>query len=141
MLVDTNLFVTAANPRDAACDRANQALQAAAQSQPRACISGQIIREFYTAVTRPIVVNGLGWTATEAVAAAENMIARFDFLPDTPDVATRLLWLAGKYGVSGKQIHDANIVATLLAHGEKKLLTLNTEDFARYADVIDIIQP
>ena len=33
----------------------------------------------------------------------------------------------------------ANIVATMLAHGERRLLTFNTRDFRRYGDRIDLI--
>jgi hypothetical protein len=38
----------------------------------------------------------------------------------------------------GKQVHDANIVATLLAYGVRTLLTDNVSDFARWAHVIDV---
>ena len=39
----------------------------------------------------------------------------------------------------GKQIHDANIVATMLAYGERRLLTLNARDFRRYTDRIELV--
>ena len=38
-----------------------------------------------------------------------------------------------------RQVHDANIVATMLAHGERRLLTFSTRDFRRYGDRIDLI--
>ncbi len=38
----------------------------------------------------------------------------------------------------GKQIHDANIVATMMAHGIRTLLTDNVSDFARWGHVIDV---
>ena len=41
--------------------------------------------------------------------------------------------------VGGKQIHNANIVATMLAYGERKLLTLNAADFRRYEDRIELV--
>ena len=37
------------------------------------------------------------------------------------------------------QIHDANIVATMLAHGERRLLTLNPADFRRYGYRIELL--
>ena len=40
--------------------------------------------------------------------------------------------------VGGRQIHDANIVATMLAHGERRLLTFNAADFRRYGDRIEL---
>jgi len=38
-----------------------------------------------------------------------------------------------------KQIHDANIAATMLAHGERRLLTLNVKDFRRYGERIELV--
>jgi predicted nucleic acid-binding protein len=43
--------------------------------------------------------------------------------------------------VSGKQIHDANIVAAMLTNGIDTLLTLNTADFKRYEDRITLLTP
>lgn len=37
------------------------------------------------------------------------------------------------YGVSGVQVHDARLVAALLANGLTHILTFNASDFARYA--------
>ena len=37
----------------------------------------------------------------------------------------------------GKQTHDANIVATMLAHGETRLLTFNAADFRRFDALIE----
>ena len=40
---------------------------------------------------------------------------------------------------AGKQIHDANVVATMPAHGESRLLTFNAADFRRSADYIELV--
>jgi len=37
--------------------------------------------------------------------------------------------------ISGKAIHDANIVATLIEHGIGLLATENPDDFARYPGI------
>ncbi len=39
----------------------------------------------------------------------------------------------------GKQIHDANIVATMLVYGERRLLTFNADDFRRYGDRLELV--
>jgi predicted nucleic acid-binding protein len=54
-------------------------------------------------------------------------------------VTNHLLELVEHFNVKGKQIHDANIVATMLAYGIKRLLTFNTADFERYRSVIEIL--
>ena len=56
-------------------------------------------------------------------------------LDETRAVATRLLALVEAAGCSGKQVHDANIVATMLEHGVTALVTDNPADFRRYAGI------
>jgi hypothetical protein len=43
-------------------------------------------------------------------------------------VLTELLELVRRHGGKGKQVHDANIVATVRANGLKRLATLNVTD-------------
>ena len=50
-----------------------------------------------------------------------------------------LLHLLNTIACAGKQIHDANIVATMLTHGIQKLLTHNVADFSRFASQIIVI--
>ena len=54
-------------------------------------------------------------------------------------VTERLLDLMEGREIGGKQIHDANIVATMLVHEVPALLTHNPADFVRFADVIQVI--
>ena len=39
----------------------------------------------------------------------------------------------------GKQVHDANIVATMLVYGIPQLFTHNTSDFARFSGLITVL--
>ncbi len=63
----------------------------------------------------------------------------FIVLEDGPQVTEALIALCREVPVGGRQIHDANIVATMLAHGERRLLTFNTADFRRYSDRIALV--
>jgi hypothetical protein len=49
------------------------------------------------------------------------------------------LSLLGTVACAGKQIHDANIIATMLAHGIPKLLTHNVADFSRFTAHIKVL--
>ena len=40
---------------------------------------------------------------------------------------------------AGRQIHDANIVATMLAHRTRRLVTFNVADFRRYGAEIELL--
>ena len=39
----------------------------------------------------------------------------------------------------GKQVHDCNIVATMLANGIPRLATRNPTDFKRFASLITVV--
>jgi predicted nucleic acid-binding protein len=40
---------------------------------------------------------------------------------------------------AGKQVHDANVVATMLVHGVDTLVTLNSDDFVRFSGHIQVV--
>lgn len=46
-----------------------------------------------------------------------------------------------RYSFAGRQVHDANIVATMLAYDEHRLITFNDADFRRFTGVIELIVP
>lgn len=50
-----------------------------------------------------------------------------------------LVRLLAQVRVAGKQIHDANIVATMQVYGILRLLTHNTAHFARFAHLITLV--
>ncbi len=56
----------------------------------------------------------------------------FPLLPDLPVVYDVWRRLVVDYDVSGVQVHDARLVATMLVHDVKHILTFNTQDFTRY---------
>lgn len=69
------------------------------------------------------------------VAALQEV---FEILEDGPRVTVVLTRLCREVAVAGRQIHDANIVATMLAHGERRLLTFNASDFRRYGERLEL---
>jgi hypothetical protein len=60
---------------------------------------------------------------------------------DGPGTTACLLNLIRSVPVAGKQVHDANIVATMLAHGVTRLLTFNGADFRRFEPRIVVLAP
>lgn len=68
-----------------------------------------------------------------------KLIGNLEILEDGPAVTESLLTLCREVSVGGRQIHDANIVATMLTYGERRLLTFNTADFLRYGDRIELV--
>ena len=58
---------------------------------------------------------------------------------DTAEVTSHLLALLRKYPTGGKQIRDANIVATMLTYGVPTLLTHNIDDMRHFNREITIV--
>jgi len=55
------------------------------------------------------------------------------------NTTAKLLHLIEKHNVMGKQVHDCNIVATMLTNNISKLLTNNSSDFDRFSSMIEIV--
>lgn len=102
------------------------------------CMSGQVVREYYAVATRPPEVNGLGLKPGEALANLRQFLDRAPLLAEDPAVCDGLIDLLARVPCKGKQVHDANIVATMIAHGVRRLITLNPQDFERFAPQIEI---
>jgi predicted nucleic acid-binding protein len=84
------------------------------------------------ALTTPVSMAAL-------VADVQSFEAQFTVVEDGPAVTMHLLTLLTTISCFGKQVHDANVVATMLAHGIPNLLTHNVADFTRFAAHIAII--
>lgn len=68
-----------------------------------------------------------------------RFLNRFQVAEDNRQVTDRLLTLVEKISIGGKQIHDANIVATMLTYNIPSLLTHNTDDFKRFSHLITVL--
>lgn len=140
-LVDTNVFVRLLNKSDPHYQQARRAIDKAIDEGYRLCIAPQIVAELWNVATRPQSANGLGLSITQTAQEVFRLLDRFEALYGGDSVAAFTLWLAlvAYYGVQGKQVHDARLVATMLAHNVQHLLTFNGQDFARYAHLITIL--
>ena len=68
-----------------------------------------------------------------------TLVQRFNVADETEAVAEALWTLLETIPIGGKQVHDANIVATMKVHHLTKLFTFNTADFARFAPSIVVM--
>ena len=133
MFIDTNVFVNSRIPHAPDHDIARARLERALQAPEPLRISRQVVREYLSVVTRPQTWP-IAITREDALDDVSRLIGSFEVLEDGPVVTESLIALCREVSVGGRQIHDANIVATMLAHGERRLLTFNTADFRRYGD-------
>lgn len=76
-----------------------------------------------------------------AIADVRRFQQVFNVAEDRPVVLNRLLALLGTHFGAGRQVHDTNIVATMLENGVYRLLTFNPADFRRFARIIEFEAP
>jgi predicted nucleic acid-binding protein len=99
------------------------------------CYVPQNIVELWNVLTRPAAVNSCGMTVSDAKCEIALLEREFTFLPDNEKVHTEWRRLVETHSVSGKQVHDARLVAAMIVHGITHVLTLNTSDFTRYSEI------
>lgn len=64
-----------------------------------------------------------------AAAAIGTFCARFPVLSEPPEVVGIWMRIVTTRELKGKRIHDAHLLATLIANGISHLLTFNAPDF------------
>ena len=141
--VDTNVLVYATATSAPFRDRARAALVRLAADE-QLSVGRQILREYVAVMTRPQTW-GRALSLAEAMMDAGVYERRFTVLEDGPPVWDQLMDLSRCYSFGGRpgglQVHDANVVATMLVHGERRLLTFNEADFRRFTPLIEVITP
>ena len=101
-------------------------------------ISRQVLREHMAVVSRPKT-----WLLPIpheiALDDKEGLVATFGILEDGPVKTDSLVSPCRGVPVGGRQIHDANILAIMLARGGSRLSTLNRSDIRRDVNGIELV--
>ena len=129
--VDTNLLVTASTDRFGRCAAVLQSPSAFSSQTPELCISRQVLREYLSVFTRPQTTS-TPVAMSQLIADVRAFEQRFRILEESPSSTAKLLDLLTAFPTSGRQVHDANIIATMLANGITELATENEQDFKRF---------
>ncbi len=133
-MVDTNVLVYATINEAPKCEEARQWIARLQNKNIQLCTTQQIYREYLVVLTRGVVFER-SFTVTEALTALERIRPAFRELSPTGETFEELTTLVRRYAVSGKQIHDANIVAVLITYGIGALATYNQGDFQRFEEI------
>lgn len=136
--VDTNVLLRATLVTMPLHREAAALLSAQRERGATLWISRQVIREYLAATTRPQAFL-TPMPAAEIAARVQALPRSFRIADDTAQVTAYLLALLQEHPTGGKQIHDANIVATMLAYGIPTLLTQNVDDMQRFSGKITIV--
>jgi len=139
-LLDTNVVMRFCNPSDVQHQLATDAISRLLMQSDECLLVTQVIIEFWVVATRPTQVNGLGWTVEQTRSTIDQLLDRFSFLEESPQIFPNWLNLVTTNKVMGKRTHDARIIAAMIANGITHLLTFNPSDFAGISS-ITIVHP
>ena len=139
-IVDTNVLVYALDA-DAPQHAAARALLEAGRDDPAATlfVTSQILCEFYSIVTNPRRVSKPR-TAAEAMTALSGLLAFLHVLPVPARAVGGLLDLLRRHPVTGGDVFDLQIVATMQANSIQRIYTFNTADFAVFSE-LSVVTP
>ena len=139
-LVDTNVILRFCNPSDVQHHIATEAIFCLLNQADECCLTAQVLIELWVVATRPVEVNGLGWTTEKTRNIIDELLNRFPLLEESPQILPNWLDLVTTGKVMGKRTHDTRLIAVMLAHGITHLLTFNPSDFAVLSS-ITVVRP
>lgn len=133
-IIDANVLVYAMDA-DAPQHAASRALLEAARN-PLATlyVTPQILCEFYSIVTNPRRVPKPR-SAADALAVLSGLLALLHVLPVPVHTMEELLGLLRRRTVTGGDIFDLQIVATMRANGVQRIYTFNRDDFEVFPEL------
>jgi predicted nucleic acid-binding protein len=134
-LLDTNVLLRLVVRTDPQNALVRAALRTLRQRGEQLCYTSQNLVEFWRTCTRPVTQNGYGLTIAETDHLARVIERLFTLLPESPAIHVEWRQLVVTHSVSGRQVHDARLVAAMRVHGVSHLLTLNVSDFACYPGI------
>jgi predicted nucleic acid-binding protein len=135
ILLDSNILIRWLESGDPLQPLVDRAVDSLISRGSLPCYTSQNLGEFWNVLTRPLDRNGFGLTPQEVDRRARMIENQIPMLPD--DSAVHLVWrrLLVAHAISGVQVHDSRIAASMQVHGVKRILTLNTRDFARFPSI------
>lgn len=139
-LLDTNVLLRSCDPNSPWQALADASVTQLLGRSDQLYITSQNIIEFWVVATRPAQVNGLGWSVEQTRIEIEQILNQFPQLEETPQIFPHWFNLVTSYQIQGKRVHDARLVAVMLAHSVTHLLTFNPDDFRNINEIV-VVHP
>ncbi len=139
-LFDTNIFLRLAEKRSPERPAILNAIRKIRAKNQTICFTPQILAEFWNVCTRPATARGgFGLSLSQTERKVNLLQKYFELLPDNFQTFAEWRKIVSDYGISGVQVHDAKLVASMNVHKVEYLVTLNEKDFKRFG--INIVRP
>jgi uncharacterized protein len=133
-VVDTNVLVYALDADAPQHLASRQLLKAGLAASVPLYVSSQILCEFYSVVTNSRRVQR-PCTPPAALAAISSLLSFLRVLPMPVETVDELVRLLRRQPVTGGDIFDLQIIATMNVHGIQRIYTFNTPDFAAFPEI------
>jgi predicted nucleic acid-binding protein len=140
VLIDTNVLVRSVQPHHPHSPAAEAAIVVLTRGDEMVTVAVQNLIEFWVVATRPEGANGLGMTAELARKEIARFKDLFQVLPESEAILPEWERLVSDYRVSGRNAHDARLVAAMNVNGIEKILTFDARDFTRFEN-IEVLHP
>ena len=142
-LLDTGILLRLINENDPLHADVERAIDSLIDRKEDLLITTQNIAELWNVASRPVANNGLALSPAAIATSYDDTIEPVcAVLVETKFLPVVLRRLLTQYSATGKQVHDARLVAMMLVWQVDSLLTLNDRDFRRYEpEGIKIITP
>jgi predicted nucleic acid-binding protein len=136
VFVDTNVLIysTFEDYEPEKHIRCATALNKLMRSNKTICISSQVLREYFAISTNKTLFKK-PLTFKQAAGKMKEFLSRFTLVSEKKSTIHTLITLIEKYSISRQQIHDLNIVATMIDNDISNLLTYNKKDFAQIREI------
>jgi predicted nucleic acid-binding protein len=136
-VLDANVLAYAVD-EDAPQHAASRALlEAASDPLVTLYVTSQILCELYSVITNPRRVAVVS-SSTEALSIISAMLALpgLQVLPTPARVVAGWMRLLQRHPVTGANVFDLQIVATMQANGVDRIYTFNSDDFKMFPELV-----
>lgn len=133
VLIDTNVLIYATLEKDPRFERSRDLLLA--KGKYERYVSVQNLAEMYPSLTGPRVQPPDAPAVARAKILSIASLPTLQVLPLTGDVQAIAMELCEKYAITRQRYFDAQLVATMVAHDIRILLTENEADFREITEI------
>ena len=139
-LLDTNILLRVIEADSPDSLLANRAIIKIFADGDECLITPQVLVEFWSVVTRPVTVNGLGLTGKQCQKYINGFLQSFMLIQENSDIFPYWLQLVSQNDIKGKRVHDVRLLALMKSQSIDNLLTFNVKDFMGISD-FTIVHP
>jgi predicted nucleic acid-binding protein len=138
-LLDANVVVRLMEPAAAEHTIIKETIHRLIESGHNVVLAPQVLTELWVVATRPVDVNGFGWSPTATCEVIARLRSHFPLLDEGPATFEHWLALVEAGKTRGKRAHDARLAAVMLSNGVREILTLNPADFQGLPGIVPVV--